>query len=254
MREKLTCTVADCGGLSFCKGLCTLHYERQRRTGAPPCSYPGCLKPSRTRGLCRGHYRQKRDSGGFGPKPPCIEAGCERTGEAKGLCGMHYQRVHNRIPCEFEGCDRLRKPGVTLCRTHWEQQTSGVELHPLDKPFPCVVPRCTNQVVRLRSKHGLCKAHSSQRNRYSLSADVFHGMIQPGSYKCGNEGCVTPEPVLHIDHDHACCPEGSHKGRVTRSCGACVRGWLCMQCNNALGLLKDNPRALMGLLDYISRA
>lgn len=253
MRAKIKCTESGCERLSFCKGLCQLHYERQRRSQSPPCTYPDCGKQSRTRGLCRGHYRKSRDEGEFGVKPSCGERGCFRAREAKGLCGMHYQRANRRSPCVFEGCDRLRKPGAALCKSHQDQQTSGVELHPLDKPFPCVVPRCSNLVVRLRSKHGLCKAHSSQRNRYNLSAGAFHLMIQPESYKCGNEGCVTPDPVLHVDHDHACCPEGSHKGRVTRSCGACVRGWLCMQCNNALGLLKDDPQALRGLLNYISR-
>lgn len=53
---------------------------------------------------------------------------------------------------------------------------------------------------------------------------------------------MPPEPGtnLHVDHDHGCCP-----GKKT--CGNCIRGLLCGDCNLALGCLKDN-------VDYVSRA
>lgn len=41
---------------------------------------------------------------------------------------------------------------------------------------------------------------------------------------------------LKVDHDHACCP-------ASRSCGQCVRGYLCHECNTAEGLLKTPERA-----------
>jgi hypothetical protein len=41
----------------------------------------------------------------------------------------------------------------------------------------------------------------------------------------------------HIDHDHA-------TGRF--------RGWLCSQCNHALGLLHDSPEKIQGLKDYLT--
>lgn len=41
---------------------------------------------------------------------------------------------------------------------------------------------------------------------------------------------------LHIDHDHRCCPS-------MKSCGNCVRGWLCSPCNTAEGLLKTPENA-----------
>ena len=39
---------------------------------------------------------------------------------------------------------------------------------------------------------------------------------------------------VHVDHDHSSCPPG-------RSCAACRRGLACMTCNNAIGLLEDDP-------------
>ena len=55
---------------------------------------------------------------------------------------------------------------------------------------------------------------------------------------CGNR------PWTDIDQDHRCCP-GSY------SCGECVRGLLCNQCNVAAGLLRDNPDTIRSMLRYI---
>ena len=53
--------------------------------------------------------------------------------------------------------------------------------------------------------------------------------------------CGTPEPGGHgtwnVDHDHACCPEGG------RSCGKCIRGLLCMECNKYLGFYENKDMA-----------
>ena len=59
---------------------------------------------------------------------------------------------------------------------------------------------------------------------------------------CGKEN--TNERNLHIDHDHSCCPG-------TYSCGNCIRGLLCSQCNTALGLLEDKVDRVMNLAAYL---
>ncbi|MFE5775120.1 endonuclease domain-containing protein [Brachybacterium sp. NPDC056505] len=49
---------------------------------------------------------------------------------------------------------------------------------------------------------------------------------------------------VYIDHDHLCCP-----GR--RSCGKCIRGFLCNRCNTALGQLRDSKAILEAALRYV---
>ena len=49
-----------------------------------------------------------------------------------------------------------------------------------------------------------------------------------------------------IDHDHNCCP-GDH------SCGDCVRGILCPDCNRGLGSFHDNIEFLKNAIIYLRR-
>jgi hypothetical protein len=59
--------------------------------------------------------------------------------------------------------------------------------------------------------------------------------------------CGCKEPTGHgwtVDHDHACCPG-------ERSCGKCVRAILCMNCNNALGCVRDNIEILRKMISYL---
>lgn len=58
--------------------------------------------------------------------------------------------------------------------------------------------------------------------------------------------CKKPSPYnLHVDHDHSCC-SGVY------SCGRCVRGLLCLQCNRALGMLGDDPAILANAIEYLT--
>lgn len=52
---------------------------------------------------------------------------------------------------------------------------------------------------------------------------------------------------FHVDHDHVCCPG-------VGSCGKCVRGLLCSNCNTMLGLAKENPRTLLSAVAYLQAA
>lgn len=50
---------------------------------------------------------------------------------------------------------------------------------------------------------------------------------------------------LGVDHDHSCCPE---KGK---SCGKCVRGMLCGDCNPGLGWFHDDAVLLLKATAYV---
>ena len=65
--------------------------------------------------------------------------------------------------------------------------------------------------------------------------------------------CFQPPPQqghltrLAVDHDHSCCPTNT-------SCGKCIRGLVCHNCNVSMGLLKDNPMIFRSAALYLERS
>lgn len=85
--------------------------------------------------------------------------------------------------------------------------------------------------------------------KYGITAEQFEAMFEAQGRRC--KICRTDKPGAqtagrwHIDHDHACCP--GRKG----SCGKCLRGILCGNCNLGLGNMKDDPVIVRAALDYL---
>jgi hypothetical protein len=78
---------------------------------------------------------------------------------------------------------------------------------------------------------------------YGLTWDQYEQMVIRQNGVCAI--CLKPPGrAFDIDHDHACCAGGT-------SCGKCVRGLLCFNCNSALGKLKDDVEALERAVIYL---
>lgn len=79
-------------------------------------------------------------------------------------------------------------------------------------------------------------------NRHNISEEQYQQLLAKYSGKCHS---CRERDASNIDHDHSCCSG-------VFSCGFCVRGILCNQCNTALGLLKDDSVMVSALLSYIN--
>ncbi len=91
------------------------------------------------------------------------------------------------------------------------------------------------------------RAYDHKRNlrRYfGITPEDYQKLLEDQQGACKTCGIKPPTIKLAVDHDRACCP-----GR--NSCGKCVRGLLCVQCNTTLGLLKENPITINNLLKYV---
>jgi hypothetical protein len=89
-------------------------------------------------------------------------------------------------------------------------------------------------------RHGLTYLEYEQL--YNLQDGICAICEQEPRSKTGGNG----ECRLVIDHDHSCCP-----GK--RSCGKCIRGLICPDCNIALGKFQDSTKVLHKAIVYLER-
>jgi hypothetical protein len=161
----------------------------------------------------------------------CVEPRCERvaakTSRRWALRCPEHRRVHARNA--QRNYQRSRPEQTRQYADKWRQ------LHP---------DRIVTRNPRFDSK----AYHTWWK--YTLTEEDYAELLASQNGKCAV--CLTvppdgnPRNGFHVDHDHACCP-----GR--RSCGRCVRGLLCGECNRALGMLHDDSVRIRALAEYADR-
>ena len=102
-------------------------------------------------------------------------------------------------------------------------------------------PERVRETRRLRNAHPerqRKQRDSYYRRTYGISADQADEILEGQNGRCAI--CCTPAPErlasMHLDHDHAT--------------GA-IRGFLCIDCNQGLGKLRDSPDLLLRALVYL---
>ncbi len=183
----------------------------QRLCRIDGCDQPVAAKPHARR--CDHHLTF--DAAEFAPKPPrkpkiCRIEGCDQESDG----GKGYTLCVDHLPGPCEVCGRPQSPQR---RSHWAPLCSG----------------CRREYRRFLK----------QAKEHSLPPELAVAWIlEPACQLCSAELTLGNAGWNHgkyaIDHDHQCCPTG-------HSCGTCIRGLLCPQCNMRLGhferLLEDVP-------------
>ncbi|MGW9426659.1 endonuclease domain-containing protein [Streptomyces decoyicus] len=228
----------SCSRTAFCKGFCAAHYQqRERGRVLRPvrervnsyrrkiCEFEGCGKETKALGLCPGHYRQQQLGKALTPlrvveRKSCRVDFCIRTESAKGYCAAHYKQVAaGNEPTRI----RARRTAQEVAR----MRASGY-----GRCYECeeVVA-----VERFRTSGGTglsgvcndCQNIRTRLARFKMTKHDYDELLAFQGGKCAV--CTSDEPLgkydeWHIDHNHACCPRGT-------TCGECVRGILCSECN-----------------------
>lgn len=83
------------------------------------------------------------------------------------------------------------------------------------------------------------------RRYYGITVEQYDAIAAQQQGKCAICGGDNGPRLLAVDHDHRCCPG-------VRSCGICVRGLLCGNCNNGLGRFKDDEGLLAKAVRYLA--
>lgn len=168
--------------------------------------------------------------------------------------------------CSFKECmRRVRSHG--LCWSHERQRAAGKSLAPIRAWRPqserdeqgrkqcrhCQQWRAPSDFSKsTRSPDGLadldkqCATDKHRLHLYGISLAQYDALLLKQSGGCAicGEQCSSGRR-LAVDHDHACCPG-------MKTCGKCVRGLLCGQCNQGIGKLRDSPRLLVNAIAYLT--
>ncbi len=84
------------------------------------------------------------------------------------------------------------------------------------------------------------------RAKYGEAAPVLLAALEAAVGRCALCRREPGARGLHLDHDHGCCPAAS-------ACLRCFRGFLCHNCNVALGHLRDDPVLLRKAAAYLEK-
>lgn len=104
-------------------------------------------------------------------------------------------------------------------------------------------------VIKRTVEYGKTNAEQKRRwtlkTRYGISLDDYDELLTKQDNKCAIcKGVNANGWALSVDHDHSCCLGGE-------SCGKCVRGLLCFNCNSGLGNFRDSEETMIAAAEYI---
>ena len=85
------------------------------------------------------------------------------------------------------------------------------------------------------------------KSTYNLTIEQYNKMLIDQSGRCDIcETQITHDRYFDVDHNHNCC-------NGYKSCGKCVRGLICFNCNSILGHSKENINILEKTISYIKK-
>jgi hypothetical protein len=104
------------------------------------------------------------------------------------------------------------------------------------------------RAVRWHKEHPERVRMSRIKRTYNLPVEQYNTRLKEQNNSCKiclkTFGDLTRYDQPYVDHDHACCP-----GEI--SCGKCIRGLICNDCNRGLGSFHDSIDILTSAIRYI---
>ena len=141
------------------------------------------------------------------------------------ICVECYDKARKKKHFCIDCNNEVSQAGVKRCRSCWTKFN--------------ISKRKTDAQYTRRAKIKL---------KYKLTLDDYDNMLKAQDYKCAicNIHYSEFKQALCIDHNRTCCP-------TDITCGNCIRGLLCSQCNIGIGGLRDNEQYILSALDYVRK-
>lgn len=251
-----SCDVDGCGRKPLARGWCSAHWQRWKKTGDPGgadiahqhtrCQVNGCGSPNYGNGYCGPHWRRWKKYGNptatpvRGQRGGCSVDGCADPHSARGYCASHYARWRRTGDAGTAFTVRRRDPaardeqGRKQCRgcDEWLREQA---FHRHATTSDKLTPECKG-----------CHWVNFTVRQYGVSPTWYAETLAIQGGVCAICGDAPAGRRMHIDHDHAHCPDG-------RGCSECVRGLLCSPCNTGLGMFRERPDLMRSAIEYLGR-
>lgn len=91
-----------------------------------------------------------------------------------------------------------------------------------------------------KRKFSILKNNAYIKRKYNITREEYDKLLVNQNNRCkccGKEGGIENKQMLHLDHCHK-------TGKI--------RGFLCDNCNRALGMVKDNINTLQEMINYLN--
>lgn len=206
------------------------------------CDVPGCGKECHARGYCNTHFARLLRNGTveltLRVRETCTFPDCGRPAVSGGLCRSHNNQARRGKPLTalrgFHRSTIRDEQGRKRCHA-CKAWRDVADFYPKPKTADGLSSTCKR-----------CDRSTRIRRNYGITLDQYEAMLTAQGGGCAICGTVPEDGrALHIDHDHACCPTRK------KSCGKCVRGLLCEDCNRVLGMFADRVPRFEAAIDYL---
>ena len=172
---------------------------------------------------------------------------CTRCKEFKETTSFHkYSKAQDQLKPWCKVCVKEYDLAEDDPKRVMPRKIQGIKIH-------CRYCKQYLDKKRFYGKLTYCKectklvGHSGNLRKYGMTMDDYMDMEEEQNKVC--KICGEPEKHkkrLSVDHDHVCCSGPT-------SCGKCIRGLLCSTCNKVLGQVKDNPKTLQAMINYLQK-
>jgi hypothetical protein len=159
---------------------------------------------------------------------------CTKCGAEKALDQFYSRgkREPGKFSCECKDCHRIRS------RKNWDSLPDEEKVHRIKRSCKRSKEQRDKDPISVNLRHGIALSKHRGYAPCLASKKEIESSYTGFCFSCGaKESELTGK--LHIDHDH-------ETGKF--------RGWLCTNCNCALGLMKDSIEKLLGLSIYLEKA
>lgn len=105
--------------------------------------------------------------------------------------------------------------------------------------------------ARGKSKAAKERAHGARVEAlYGITKALYDALLAWQGFRCFICHRRSLKRRLSVDHSHACLT-GAHDPK--QGCPSCVRGLLCVRCNQFIGYIKDDPMAGFRIASYLEQ-